>query len=527
MPLQLFFLILFFFNGCLLVKNSFSETLIIPPPSNSIFSNISIPIVNNLVAENFVLGGYEVGYGIDTLTGVTRNKCVAIKPSKPSGISAGAYNVTFHSSLIESSYDLAKAMRVHAKATLDGLGAGSFSGKLNWVNERTINDQSVYLLAHVEVKLQEEKAEIEGLDSKFKLLLNSKDGLELFHQTCGNAFAIGTIKGGEYFVLFEFKINSTSEKEALFASLKAKTGTWSVAAEFENTTTSATKLTRVDTHQFYSGPMLTESLPTGDAISFINFAAKFPTLINSQLGYEYSVTISDYGIFPEYMELKIKNSDLARRQQMDTIDELESIYRRIITRLNAISYIKEHTSQYDFSKISVSELEDMEKKLRKFKKEIVSASSNCYTDVQQCDNAATITDNLTQLPLPKRNSRIIQNASCISGSENSGFADSEGGCKDFRTGFVWSQISLQRLNYSDADKHCSQHIQNGVPGWILPSSNDLMTIAGKDLGIKWLVGNPSGWFWTSDKKRITLETATMREFELLDFALGVLCIKKT
>ena len=63
------------------------------------------------------------------------------------------------------------------------------------------------------------------------------------------------------------------------------------------------------------------------------------------------------------------------------------------------------------------------------------------------------------------------------------------------------------------------------PGWILPSAQDFASVKGNDGATRWFPDSPTGWFWASDKKRVTLETGISRDFDP-QFKVQVVCVRK-
>jgi hypothetical protein len=125
--------------------------------------------------------------------------------------------------------------------------------------------------------------------------------------------------------------------------------------------------------------------------------------------------------------------------------------------------------------------------------------------------------------LPPRKEIKVSVGACASDSKgHARWATMGPGCRDLNSGITWSLPLPGNFNFVDAEKACAGFVQNGVPGWVLPTSRELATTAGTEGITSQLPGDFQDWFWANDGKRVTPQTGMMAVNDK-EFSFRVVC----
>lgn len=154
--------------------------------------------------------GMDYGVGIDTPSGDARNAGVVFETTEIEG--AGGSIVTFSLSRIETDEDLQESLGLSASAS-GGIGLFSASASMNFAKACHVHNNSVFLLASVEVSRAYRQIRKPRLDDDAKRVL-AEEGADStrFREMYGDVFVRGIQTGGRFFACVEVITSGRSSR---------------------------------------------------------------------------------------------------------------------------------------------------------------------------------------------------------------------------------------------------------------------------------------------------------------------------
>jgi hypothetical protein len=464
--------------------------------------------------------GYIIGDGIDLVTGEDKGVCLApgyTQPPEPSkDTPVAAQEIDFRIDRVDDSQTLASTIKAGASGSI-AAGFGSGNAGVDWLSEHALNTYSLYLLVSVSVSNSDRLISNEDLDPDRAALLKQENGDQAFRQQCGDAYVRGMASGGRFYALYELRTRSESDRQVLSTAISAQgvTGSWKVAAQFSSAITKASHLSEVYIQTFYQGPAFTRSdagfstasVGTPDTYSeipndpddIIKFATRFPGLVANTLSWDYEAITKNYSTLKGWPSGRVVGIGF----QKDALASADSAFLLTATVLRNVAYIEVHPGEFDMSTATMADVGDLEKKILDKRAEIAKKASACASG-GQCEEIGTspIYDVARQLP-SRKDIKVLVGACGNDGRGRSRWATIGPGCRDLNSGITWSPALPGVQDYDAARQRCSDYVQNGVSGWVLPNTDDLLTLVGPDGIESQLPGDYDQWFWASDKKRVS------------------------
>lgn len=472
----------------------------------------------------------DLGFGVDSLTGRTRGKCLAAFEEAPLSVVAPGQDVQYSINLVESVEGLASSLNADLSAGLSS-GFGTASGKIGWIKERRVNSYSLFLVVSVIVRNQELKIKPVGsadggspsapprldvtADWRQRLKLGDAEW-QAFEVACGDSFVIGSIKGGEFHSVFEMRTRSEQERETLRTHIRGSglTGTWTAEASFNQSMERIARLTEMQAAVFIRSAAGLNKIPDKPE-EIRDFAVGFPKRLADKGYYTYEWTITDY----QTLALPAANpySAQAQKRILQDLAEQEGLG---LTYLSNIAYAQANPSEFDLDPAQRKRLIDIDEEIRGILNDIYVKSAACYAREKEC--AFRSRGDLLQLhaDMPQRKAPAPTVGACRTESQE--FLTFAGGCKDLSTGYVWSLPAPGPRTAADAVAYCAKLRESGVGGWVLPNATELATLTPQGRGATHLPGDIGSWFWSADRKRVSIRLGTVAEMDP-GFTLGVLC----
>lgn len=354
--------------------------------------------LGNSVIEFDQESGMFLGRGYDTVGGVVKGDCVERVQAQIPGNTA-AVRTTFSLSKAESYYSLSRSTGVSVSASFAG-GMLSASGKASFIQNISVNDYSLYILAQVKV----DNATSSMLDSKLKSdayeLLRDK-GSEAFSQRCGDSFISGYTTGGELYSVIVIKTGSESEKRAISAELGGSYGAFSASGAFSEAISRISERNDVDVYIYKTGAASVVQI-TPDKL--IEEAVQFPTNVSGVNAYIYKATITPYNNIPLP----------AGKDVIDIVNKLEVTEKLSEYRLDAyqnlanIEYILKYPDEFiDPDMVSLSKAAAQ---VKVNVNEIVRAARVCARSLENCTLPTDFSPPSVILPKRKLNSDAQESA---------------------------------------------------------------------------------------------------------------------
>lgn len=279
------------------------------------------------------------GHGYDSFKDDSSGKCVIVPATEydetrtPNTIQES----TFKLELIESKYDLAKKLGVTATASLKS-GFSKGSATVNYVNEQSLNQYSIYILVSAEILTPLERAKDEQFDSDYIDLARSNP--KAFRTKCGNEYVAAIQRGGVFYGLLKLDTEDSASYIRTKASLRAKVGTFKAAVDLEQSISEATSHKSLQIFAFQIGGE-SQPYPT-NVTELINRVKNFPAEVASR-------PVPLRSITAPYSQLKtfpIEATIFDTATQESVLDYLSQLRFKVTDHRNNVEFILNNKSQF-------------------------------------------------------------------------------------------------------------------------------------------------------------------------------------
>lgn len=490
-------------------------------PMLSVWNSSKHETVAQAVGD-FEPSGYAIGYGIDSLTGESKGACLVPKPSAmPTPSAAKSVNFTLtkaadYQSLVESLFGSASA------SVSAGLGNASASASFSKVFTST--QHSVFLIASVAVRFEEQVSGFADITPEWKAVLTSGDaGRKRFYKGCGDLYVRGEVQGSKFVALYKILAKSQSEKEKVLLSFSGSTATGSFkgSAEFARALDRIHNFTEVEVQILslgYPGGTIPE---TADEI--VEYAKAFPDKITINNAQVISSTTASYSDFPSYT---LGNPFIDAKQKA-FIGQADDDFRWLLASQTVLNMAEDRPAFFEFGGKTQADLLHSKKSLQQLMDALSSRAADCYDSSSKCNSYPTLDKSAIWIPAPLP--KMIASGGCSGKSERFGVFN--GGCLDTSTAITWSSVSKQFWSYGDAERYCETLVENQTKGWLLPSVFDLATISGKEGGTLGFTDGAAldDFFWAHDgatpksQRRVNVLRGDSRANEPVASRYRVLC----
>lgn len=315
------------------------------------------------------------GHGYDSFKDDSSGKCVIVPATEydETRTSNTIQESTFKLELIESKYDLAKRLGITATASLKS-GFSKGSATVNYLNEQSLNQYSIYILVSAEILTPLERAKDEQFDSDYIDLARSNP--KAFRTKCGNEYVAAIQRGGVFYGLLKLNTEDAASYTRTKASLRAKVGTFKAAVDLEQSISEATSHKSLQIFAFQIGG---ESLPYPTNVTeLINRVKNFPAEVANR-------PVPIRSITAPYAQLKtfpIEASVFDTATQESVLDYLSQLRFKVTDHRNNVEFILNNKSQFQsFSQEELNKRIDYaNEKINK----INFLTKNCLNNFDKC-----------------------------------------------------------------------------------------------------------------------------------------------
>lgn len=327
----------------------------------------------NIEGESTVLAGI-MGSGIDTVKYQVVGNCVDLGALVTQSGNQTGNGVKYRLLEINSQQSLRESLNFSAQASFKTFGGGG-GGKVDFAKSLSTNKNTKYLLIHVEVSNQIERAKTYTFtDEVQKGIRSGQLTKENFVTSCGNEFVYGRKTGGEFFALFEYEFANSEEEMKFSAAIKYSAGAWKGNAELNN------ELSKFDMTARTSLRMYKLGGPAGNLPKIENlkdFAQNFDSLVstgNSPVTLEL-LTKSYDGVSP--FTLKPNPAVLGTQERM--INEMAKVRDNAKDILGDIYYVKRRAKEFNIDP-NIHKLSEWEKNAQDVISTVENAAKSCMDE---------------------------------------------------------------------------------------------------------------------------------------------------
>ncbi|MBY0474645.1 MAG: DUF1566 domain-containing protein [Nitrosomonas sp.] len=429
---------------------------------------------------------YVMGYGINSITGLSKGSCID-KTTNVTEIPSGK-KVEFELRRIDDYQTLLETLYAKASASVS-YGLGSGKGSVEFSKEYKSAENSIFLLANVNVTWDDFIADYKDLDPLWAKIVKSNP--RRFYEGCGDIYVKGMRKGNQFLAIYQLFAKDSIEKDRLKASFEGNyAGKFSASADF------AQALERAHTYTNVEMRLLSPGFPGGnvptDADSLTTYVKEFPDKATYDKAVPLIALTGSYSDFPSFKN----DNPFVTRQQRSYIQDADRDFEWINAKISLIEHIKDNISEYDFSGLPKDILIKTENNLFVSRENISKLGSECFENSKKCINYKALDQN--NFTFPNRKKIVYVTGGCSDKSKR--FYNFNGGCRDLETGHIWSAVSDDYWDAEGARQYCSNLKQNNISGWNLPNVFELSSIKASEGGyLGFLKGsNLDDWFWSYD-----------------------------
>jgi hypothetical protein len=343
-----------------------------------------------------------VGRGYNSVKGEALGPCVKASSERLTTVGGrGAQQTDYTMKHIDSFESLAESLNV---SIAGAYGKGMFRGsaKAGLFQSKDVTTHSTYLLVSVKVANQTEVLERYEYEPEAKALLQAGNRAE-FLARCGDEFVAARTTGGEFTAIVEFKSKSQEEKREIEAAVRAKGGTWNVAADFKNSMAAISRVSETQVTILRTGT--TGALPNIE--NLVQTALDFPAQVNQNTSWPFTITTVSYdAVLDGASEGLPRPVNLERQRGF-----LEDVFRvkMTLTKLrNDVLYILKNQNQ--FQNIDVAQLNATNAELDAKLRDAENAPVACFNDPAQLANCSAHNITVPHVAYPVRFSNA--NALC-------------------------------------------------------------------------------------------------------------------
>lgn len=130
----------------------------------------------------------------------------------------------------------------------------------------------------------------------------------------------------------------------------------------------------------------------------------------------------------------------------------------------------------------------------------VPGPSESSADARQTENTSQPVSEESENPQTETSApHSKKDGSCL--RESGRFKSADGGCKELKTGFVYSLWATDggegdELTFAEAKDYCDQLQAGGFKDWVLPTFAELSSLEGRDRGYSHFDFDTNKYFWT-------------------------------
>lgn len=278
-----------------------------------------------------------LGRGIDGTSGALRGTCVEFDDAT---VSAGGQIATFGIQRLTNSEEFRNELSLDVSASYSSFA----SGRLEFKQQQEFNRFSEYALATARVENSAEsldQASIRLTAHDEQLLQDGR--ADRFIERCGTHFLSTIVTGGEFFALFEFSTETSTELEDIRAKAKANYGVFEASAEFVSKLESMTSSESFELDVYREGDN-GGTLPT-EATKAVEYAASFPEIIMDSSNAIPFVAISQpYTNLPGADFGDSATNNIRYNRELDLIAFTSNVYSDDMSDLR---YVIENPSQFE------------------------------------------------------------------------------------------------------------------------------------------------------------------------------------
>ncbi|WP_157386334.1 hypothetical protein [Rhizobium leguminosarum] len=338
----------------------------------------TVPLDNNV--------GFEVGRGYDILKGNPRADCVdrSVVQDHPS---FGPNSATFHSTRIENSEQLDRALSVSASASVQ---AGSWGGSASaaFSNSLSVTSYGLTYLVSSEVDGKGDSIrDVKLKDRYLKLISSGKaSSLARFRDICGDGYIGEFTMGGLFQAVVQIHTRSQAETESLAATVGASFTMASGSASFSSSLKKIATTNEVKIWTFQRGGAGPIPLTPDEMAAK---AAALPDSVKS------AATPTQAAIFSYIMLLEdpdLPLIDFTKRER--AFSYLSERLRTARDQEADLQYILDHPNEFYFSPADLPRLANERRDLDDFRTVIEAQAQAC------AENAGDCTINEIPMPVP-------------------------------------------------------------------------------------------------------------------------------
>lgn len=475
-------------------------------------------------ANSWDYSGYTIGYGLNSASGEAKGSCLL--PTTTTGNESGNNKskiVRYSLDRIEDYQSLLKSLFAQASFSVTA-GFGKANASAQFSQTFQASENSMYLLAKVEVSLEEQSYDFPDLKPAWTKIQNSGEpGRKRFFDGCGDRYVRGMRKGANFVALYQLLARDESEKQNLKASFSggSATGAFSGSAEFTSALERVHRFTSIQVKLLslgYPGGTIPD---TPEAI--VRYAQEFPDKVTMENAYPVTATTGAYTDFPSYST----GSNLLDARQRAFLAQADLDFEWLLGRRSVLNYAKSNESLFDWDGRSKTDIVKAERNLVGKIDSVAEAAELCFQNSVKCKGYDPV--DRASLWIPKIRPRSIVVGGCS--GKLSRFGNYNGGCLDTSSGVTWSAPSSTYWTFSEAVEYCRQLTENDTRGWRLASIFEVAQLKSPGGAAEgFATGSQlNDWFWASDGaspakgQRVNIDRGTRKEGDSQLLKLRAIC----
>ncbi len=479
-------------------------------------------------AASWDYSGYTVGYGVNSVTGNSKGSCIKASPNQPDSQGGTSKVVRYSLDKIDDYQSLLRSLFASASFSVTA-GFGGANASAQFSQTFQASEQSIYLLAKVDVSLEELSYSFDDLKLDWKKIQNSGlTGRKRFYDGCGDRYVRGMKKGANFVALYQLMARDENEKQSLQASFSGgtATGSFSGSAQFISALDRVHHFTNVHVKILslgYPGGAIPDS-----ANGIIKYASEFPDKVSTSNAYPVTATTGEYSDFPSFET----GTPMLDSRQREFLNQADIDFEWLQSRRAIINYVKSEPKLFAWGTKSKKDLLTSERNLIRLMDTLSERAATCFGNQNKCTGYQPIDRSMIWLPaiLPKP----ITKGGCsenLLGDLKKRFGNYNGGCLDTSTGWTWSSPSTSYWTFEEADTYCKSLLENQTRGWVLPSMFETDTLKSPDGGAEGFKYGAylNDWFWTHNAEsprkgvRVNINSGTRKDGEPTLLKFRVIC----